>query len=123
VFSLTIDDNTSGSVSTILHAFRQNGSLGKITMRGDSKVWSIEKQMLDAYGRRNRLVPQILSNLETDDSMLHVVPILFRLAQHARRMAPNCILLGLLASKKIKVARLNALMHERSLETIPRTVV
>jgi hypothetical protein len=98
--SLTVDGNTSGSTSTILAAFRQNGSLWEVKMDGDSETMYEERRMLDAYCNRNRMGPKILCNLENDDSSFFLVPTLFRLAQHAPRMAPNTILIGLLASKQ-----------------------
>jgi hypothetical protein len=97
--SLTVDGNTSGSASPILSAFRQNGSLCEVKMGFESTTKSSERRMLDAYGCRNQMGPKILGNLESDDSLLFLVPSLFRLAQHAPRMASTTILLGLLASK------------------------
>jgi hypothetical protein len=98
--SLTVDGNTSGSTSTILAAFRQNGSLWEVKMGGDSETMYEERRMLDAYCNRNQMGPKILGNLENDDSSLFLVPTLFCLAQHAPRLAPNTILIGLLASKQ-----------------------
>jgi hypothetical protein len=100
LYALTIDGNTSGSVSTILNAFRQNGSLVEVKMGRDSGATSDEKRMLDAYCCRNLQGAKILHKVEDDNSLLLLVPLLFRLAQHSSRMGPNVILYGLLASAK-----------------------
>jgi hypothetical protein len=101
--SLSVKGNTSGSFSTILAAFRHNGSVWKVTTGGESH--SNERRMLDAYGCRDRLGSKTLGNLKNDDSLQFLLPTLLRIAQQAPRMAPTTTVLGLLASGQTIPAR------------------
>jgi hypothetical protein len=92
----------SGSLSRLLEGLRLNGSLWEFG-EGDTRLWSkTEKRKVTAFFQRNRRVPELLANAESDKTLMFLVPCLFRLAQQSPRMAPNKVLLGLIALNSIK---------------------
>jgi hypothetical protein len=109
---LSVEDRyRSKSVSLhLLSGIRQNGSLHSV-------VWKVEKgqqpppslmRRVATYCQRNKFLPQLFSQkcaaaaLDGADGADQinpcVIPSLFRVAQRARRNAPNAVFLGLLAA-------------------------
>jgi hypothetical protein len=98
----------SASFSLLLEGLRRNGSLCEYG-EGDARLWSrAEKSRVTALLQRNRRVPELLANLKNDETLIFLVPCFLRLAQQSQRMAPNTILLGMLASNLIKGSTSNS---------------
>jgi hypothetical protein len=87
--------------ASLLQAIRQNGSLQHIHLFDDDSAAlnsdGVVLRRLDAILDRNRRLPQVVQTLSSEDSKN--LPVLFDVARHAPRTAPNMILLGLLALK------------------------
>jgi hypothetical protein len=83
--------------ASLLGPLRLNGSLWEFG-EGDGWPWSkSEEKKVKAFGLRNRHVPELLAHAKNDETLKLLVPHLFCVAQQSPRMAPNMILLGLLA--------------------------
>jgi hypothetical protein len=102
------------SLPLLLEGLRLNGSLWEFC-KGDTRLWSkAEKSTVAALFQRNRRVPELLANLKNDETSVFLVPCLLRLAQQSPRMAPNTILLGLLAINSIKEPAISKGSNDRS---------
>jgi hypothetical protein len=90
----------------LLSAIRQNGSLHRVEEEVMPVVDRVWQKFVSAYCQRNKLVPKLLAQSQnviegTDDNEsvtldLCIIPTILFVAQQARRMAPNNILIALL---------------------------
>jgi hypothetical protein len=93
--TLIVDRNECRAIT---HAFQRNGSLYKVKIHRGLWKHSAQKRLLAAFGRRNRRIPRLLTNVNGETSPV-LIPSLFFAAQQAARVAPNTLLLGLLANR------------------------
>jgi hypothetical protein len=78
----------------LARALRCNGSICRATFD-----YTRKSELAERYGKRNDVIPLLLGKEPSRMADLSLFPILFTVSQAAKSMAPNNVLLGLLAGQ------------------------